>query len=200
MARPALASRRFEIATEKTLALVHRSLVETARREHAKVMQADPRPGSFTRYVDGRLGAPEETVRPDGVIAYHYQRLDVVAQFAMETLFDGSPVDEGDYRANHTLFLDGQEVRNLANWRPGMEVAIGNYVAYARKIELGRMKMRVSGTDKVYQRALRIVRGRFGNIAQIAFTYRGIVGGALATGKAANNPAVRYPFLIIRER
>lgn len=160
-----------------TEALTKKAVIDTAWREHRKILQTDPRPGRWRQYVDGVEGAPFEAVRGNGVIVVDYQRLDIVAQFAMETLFDLSPVDSGDYRKAHTLFVDDTAVTNLKDWEVGQEVSIANFLPYSRKIELGVMKMRVPGTDHVYQQAEQIVRRRFGNIADIRFTYRAVVSG-----------------------
>ncbi|RUU37220.1 hypothetical protein EOD08_15840 [Mesorhizobium sp. M6A.T.Ca.TU.002.02.2.1] len=221
MARIQSTANTFTIAAQKTLAATQRLVVEVAKREHAKVMDTDPRPSSFTRIVDGRKDAPEEAVKPNGVIVYTYPRLEEVVRFAMQTLFDLSPVLSGEYRNAHALFVNGQEVSNLASYRPGDDVAITNYVPYSRKIEVGKMKMRVPGSDRVYQQARRIVLARFGNMASIRFTFRGIVAGHqvngaslppnlkkrnrkgqyVAVGKQAHNQRdLRFPVLEISER
>lgn len=212
MARLQSVSAQFRVARLSTAEATQRAIVALAKREHAKVLNADPRPGGFTRYVDGRKGAREEAVKPNGVIVYEYERLDLVVQFAMETLFDKSPVLLGDYRRAHTIFLNGSPVPNLAAWKSGDEVAISNYLPYSRKIEMGKMKMRVPGTDHVYRQAEQIVKGRFGNVARIKFTYRAVVSGAhvpYAPAGTANAAASRrggveqrsrYPTLVITER
>lgn len=164
-------------------------LVATARRLHGEVMATDPRPQSFVRFVDGVEGAREEQAKPFGVIEYHYSRLEVVARVGLETLFGLSPVRRGDYRRNHRLYVNGREVRNLADWRPGDEILLGNPIAYSRVIELGKIKMRVPGTDHVYMQAARELRGRFGNLARIDFVWSGLSGGPQ-----------RYPSILIRER
>jgi hypothetical protein len=179
MARVQSGSLSFSVAAQKTLEETQRILVKIAKREHGKVMATAPRPVSFDRFVDGRKGALEEAVKPTGTIVYTYPRLEVVAQFAMETLFDLSPVLSGKYRASHTLFLNGSAVPNLRDFKPGDEATISNPVPYSRKIEVGKMKMRVPGTSMVYAKAAKIVRARYGNIAKIGFTYRGLVGGGL---------------------
>ena len=203
MARLSFGGREISIAAQADLAATHRILVETAKREHAKIMRQDPRPSSFSRFVDGAKGAPEEAVKPNGVIVYEYNRLGEVVQFTLDTLFDRSPVDSGAYRKSHMLFVDGHPVRNLANWREGQEVVILNTVPYARKIEQGRMKMRVSGTSRVYQTAARIVRRRYGNLASIYFTYRSALGlnyVAMPGGDRAGHDretATRVPAIVL---
>lgn len=210
MARAVSIRETFRIVAQKTVEATQRSLVATAKREHASIMATEPQPKSFARFVDGRQGAPEEAVKANGIIVYRYPRLDQVAQFAMETLFDLSPVLSGEYRLGHRLFLNGKEVRNLSDYKSGDDVAITNYLPYSRKIEVGSMTMRVPGTAMVYQQAQRKVIARFGNVASVDFTYRGLIGRASgagtlvnplkAKGRAHNKSEARFPVLLIRER
>ncbi|SEM68963.1 hypothetical protein SAMN04515666_11924 [Bosea lupini] len=196
---------QFKAAQLAAVAACQQDLAAFAKREHGKVMKATPRPTAFRRTVDGRLGAAEETVKPFGVIEYRYQRLGEVVQFAMETLFALSPVLSGDYRNSHTLFVGGAAVRSLKGWeaRDGEEVFIANPLPYARKIELGKMTMRVPGTERVYQQAELMLRRRFGNVAAIKFTYMPVFGLA-QTGRARGRTAakqaqdLRRPALVIR--
>lgn len=192
-------SRVFDDVIRETVEATRKAVISTAHREHRKVLNTDPRPGRWRQYVDGIEGAPFEAVQGAGVIVIDYQRLDIVAQFAMETLFDLSPVDSGEYRRRHTLFVDDTAVTNLKDWESGQEVSIANYLPYSRKIEIGAMKMRVPGTDHVYQQAEQIVRRRFGNIADIRFTFRAVVNSALISGREANNPDIRYPALVLND-
>lgn len=211
----------FTLAINGTLAEVRKAIVATTRREHAKVMATAPRPSGFRQRVDGVEGAPLEEVKR--LVVIEYQRLDQVVQTAMEILFDLSPRLEGHYRAAHTIFLNGVAVSNLKSWAAGDEVAIANAMPYARKIELGKMKMRLPGTDHVYEQAAARLRGRFGNLVSVTFTFRAQIGGrgvnqaltasSRGAGRAAtgafertlspgahNRAAVRYPTLLFRER
>lgn len=193
--------RLFVVAAQASREEVHAQLVATAKREHAKVMQTEPRPNRFTRTVDGMRGAREEQVRPDGTIIYAYPRLDEVVQVALETLFDLSPVLSGVYRMNHRLFANGVEVRNLANWDGEGQIIISNSMPYARKVELGVMTMRVPGSDHIYEQAEFTLRQRFGNQARIVFTFRGLMGGSVLTARQGGNKSdLRYPALEISER
>lgn len=169
----------FRAAARATVAETHKALVDLAKREHSRVMAADPKPQRFSRKVDGVAGAREEAVKVGGKIEYSYSRLDAVVQAAMELLFDLSPVLSGEYRNGHTLFVGGASVQNLAGWDGVGEVVITNMLPYSRKIEIGKMKMRVPDTDHVYQQAEFMLRQRFGNQARIKFNFRGIVAGAM---------------------
>lgn len=167
----------FRVAAKGTVEEARRALTETAKREHARVMSTEPKPTRFTREVDGVPGAREEQVKVGGLIRYRYPRIEEVVRFAFDTLFDLSPVLSGEYRNNHVMFVNGAAARNLAEWDGTGEIVITNPLPYSRKIEVGKMKMRVPGSDRVYQQAIQAVRRRFGNQASITFTYRGIVGG-----------------------
>jgi hypothetical protein len=199
---------QFTVAREATKEETKKVLVAAAKRLHGEIMVADPKPGGFRRFVDNAEGKREEAVQPYGVIRYEYQRLELVAQVALATLVERSPVLSGAYRKSHTIFLRGQAVENLKDWRPGDEIVIVNPLPYARKIEVGKMKMRVPGTDRVYQEAEQIVQRRFGNLAKVKFTYQGVVGfmkragvaPQMIGGKAGNKSKVRYPALVISER
>ncbi|WP_158673473.1 hypothetical protein [Bosea sp. FBZP-16] len=193
MARLQPVALQFDGAITAALAQTHQQLVALAKSEHGKVMQASPIPSSFRRFVDGREGAPEEAVKRFGVIEYHYQRLGEVVQVAMDTLFDLSPVLSGEYRRSHTLFVGGVAVRNLKGWQPqsGDEIYIANPLPYARKIELGKMKMRVPGSERVYAQAEQILRRRFGNLAAIKFTFIPIAGGAFFSAGDTRGPVKR---------
>jgi hypothetical protein len=191
-----------------------------ARAENAKIMADEPRPGSFRRWVDGHEGAVEETVRPDGVIRYAYERLQMVVDFALATLRELSPVLEGDYRAGHIVFVNGTAVESLAESlggrREGSEIVIANGVPYSRKIEFGKMKMRVPGTDHVYSQAELIVKRRMGNLARVSFSFRTVRMPGSAVGKIFHSrkgvrvrtggrtrsvaDAQRFPALVITER
>lgn len=213
----------FRIAAKGTADEVRKSLIATAKREHARIMTTEPRPTRFTREVDGVMGAREEQVKQGGIIRYRYPRIEQVLQFAMETLFDLSPVLSGDYRNGHSLFVNGASATNLQNWDGTGEVVITNPLPYARKIEVGKMKMRVPGSDRVYQQAVQIVRRRFANQASISFTFRGIVAGSMpnplddapllkrprsargrfaktGSSRAYNNRNLRFPALVITSR
>lgn len=193
--------RLFVVAAQATREETQQALAALGKREHAKVMKDNPRPSRFIRTVDGVRGAREEQVRPDGTIIYVYPRLDEVVQAALDTLFDLSPVLSGAYRMNHRLFVNSVEARNLADWDGQGDIIISNSMPYSRKIELGKMIMRVPGSDHVYEQAEFTLQQRFGNQARIFFTYRGLMGGSVLTSRQGGNKSeYRYPALEIRER
>lgn len=192
MARVDGLAQAFRVAAQQTVEATRKLVVTTAKRKNAEIMARDPRPATFTRYVDGHEGAPEESVKPGGVIVYRYPRVELVVQYAMEMLFKFSPVLSGEYRNAHTIYLNGVAVSNLKGWQQGDEILISNPLPYARKIEIGHMKMRVPGTSQVYEQAVSATNRRYGNIAKALYTWRGIVGGG------AVNPATAGP--VVKQR
>ncbi len=146
--------------------------------------------------VDGREGAPLESVNPDhGIIIAEWKlALDVIVWIG-RTLKDRSPVLSGRYRDSHTLYADSVE----ADWdKPPLaqEYTFLNPLPYARKIEIGKTE---SGRDfviqvenRIYERTADDAQARFGNIAKIRFTYQAAIGGYIAKrhGKDDRVPAI----------
>lgn len=194
---------QFVIAYKEVLKQVHTDIAAFAKRENQKILETDPRPITFTRWVDGNKGAEEETVKSDGVIVYEYNRYDMVAEWALIALRQRSPVDSGDYVKAHTLFLNGKEVSDLKGWVNGDEITITNYVPYSRKIEVGTIhgkKIKLSVSPHVYERTAQEARRLFKDIANIEFTYRGLTpGGAFYRASKKVDRPMRYPVIVITE-
>jgi hypothetical protein len=195
---------QFDIATSAALAAVRAQLIATAKDANARVIATEPHPSQVLRYVDGVKDAPEEAVRQNGIIVYDYPRIDLVAAFARKTLRELSPVGvppkdkhPGLYRDSHELFLNDSPVDDLKTWKSGDKVIIANFVDYARKIEVGAMKMRVPGTDHVYAQAEMIVQREYGELWKVKFTFVNFVNGALV--KTRVSAETRFPALIFTE-
>lgn len=178
---------QFDAVIASVAALTQRDIVATAKRLHADVMATEPRPLNFVRHVDG-VEAPEEAIKPGGVIVYDYNRLDIIAKRAMQILRDLSPVGSGHdphpglYRDSHRLFVDGNPVDSLAGWHDGQEISIANTVVYSQVIEVGGKggkKFKIDGGGRVYQRAQQILKRDpdVANAAFIEFTFRAVLGG-----------------------
>lgn len=167
----------FDSVTANVLALTRQQIAQVAKEQNAKIMASQPRPLNFVRHVDGVKDAPEDTVKTGGVIVYDYGRLDQVAEFALETVRQLSPVESGDYVRSHVLMLNGQVVDNLVAWKPGDRITISNSEPYARKIEIGGKGYRAHG--HVYDKAETIVNRRFGNIAAVHLIYEKAPPGAI---------------------
>ncbi|MHC1943459.1 hypothetical protein IF803_03635 [Bradyrhizobium sp. UFLA06-06] len=153
-------------------------------------------------------------------IVFRYLAMQDIVDFALETLRQRSPVGSvgdphpGLYRDNHTVFLNGHVVSDVSAFRRGDQINISNPVPYARKIETGRMKMKVA--PKIYQETALIVAARYGNRAAVKFTFMPVRFGDIAayaafskqikagrrrmSDKARRASLVRQPALEIRAR
>lgn len=217
MAVPAL-SGQFDRAKGRALVAVQQRLVAVAKARHAAVMQREPRPSTFLRLVDGHRGALEETVKAAGVIVYLYDRIQIgferdprqtisrlqrIVDAAIETLRAHSPVGTGrdhhpgQYRDSHKLYVNGRVARDVSGWRPGDEIRIVNALVYSRNIEVGRMQMRISGTDHVYEQSRQVILSLYGDQVDVTFTFTNIEDDRVSRnrGKAGGN---RFPSLVIR--
>lgn len=204
----------WDSVTKNAVNLTQQQVAAKAVEMNRAVMVKEPRPLGVKRYVDGVEGAPETAVRAGGVIVYDYNRLDLVAEVALDTLRQLSPVKEGNYVRGHVIMLNEQivELAQLRGaYKDGDTITISNTEPYTRKIERGGKGFRTKG--HVYEKAERILVRRFGNQASIYFTYRKAPAGAIhdwarstgmsSTGHAsANHRAewlIRQPTLVIRE-
>jgi hypothetical protein len=132
-------------------------------------------------WVDGRNGAQLKDVKPEGVIVAEWDLIVDVLLWIAQDLIDNSPVGRtgsrdvhpGLYRRSHTLFADQNEIPVGEIIPPAQEYVFMNLVPYARKIEQGESRQ----FEHVYETTAKNARSRFGNIAKIGFTFRGIVGG-----------------------
>lgn len=200
---------QFDAAVADVLALTTQQIVAEAKRLHGEIMNADPRPMGFVRHVDGVI-APEEALKPGGVIVYDYGRLDIIAKRAIAILREISPVGKGRdphpglYRDSHRMFIDGHAVDNLNGWREGQEISITNTVVYSQVIERGGKggkKFRIDGGGRVYQRAQQILRRDpdIRNAAEIQFTFRAVFGAGqvdqLTQGKTASKRGAKGRFV-----
>lgn len=117
-------------------------------------------------------------------IVYHYLDMDEIAQFALQTLRERSPVGSSEtdahpglYRDSHLLFIDGHVVPDAKNWKPGQTLNISNPVPYSRKIELGTIK--VSVPPHVYEESAPLIAARYGNSVDVKFVFMPVRFGSV---------------------
>lgn len=179
---------------KKAAADFARAGIAEADQINARILGRVP-PRTIT--VDGRKNAALESVDPaHGTVITEYELVNDVLIWIGKTLVERSPRISGDYARGHTLFVDGNEVPLGGQIPHGEEYAFTNQVPYSRKIEIGKTKsgrafvMQVP--NRIYERTAKDAKARFGNIAEIFFTYRGIVGGYQINAlKEAATPLVR---------
>lgn len=189
-------------------------LARFARRSVAEVIANKQASSSYEKYVSGRRGAEEETVSDPLVIYYEFSYWQEIIAFALDFLKRRSPVRTGRYQAKHEVMLGSQFIAPDVDIAPDEEVTIVNTQAYARKIEVGFMKMSVE--RGVYQDARKAVMGKFGQVIDVRFQMVTIPGGYVLKGRfrrgfrkyartglkkdTAAGAIMTYPALVMRMR
>lgn len=161
--------------------------IDEAKATNRKVFGAVP---PFTVTVDGKQGAPLDSVNPDGgSIIVEFELVGDVLQWIAETLVERSPVVSGDYKRGHALYADGVEVDPFGVVPSAQQYVFTNSTPYSRKIEIGKT---ASGRDfviqvpnRIYERTANDAKARFGNTAKIRFTYQPLIGGAVGKWAAS---------------
>lgn len=177
-------------ARSRAVAGFARETLREAQAQNRRVLKREP---AYRQFVDSAEGKPLEQVRADGGrIVFEFDIADDIATAIMAALISVSPEDSGAYKRSHLIFADGRQVLPGEVVPRAEEFVFLNVQPYARAIELGRMRMKVDGTSRVYQQAQRIAAGRFGNLASIKFTYRSPIGTAQSgkAGRATRVPAI----------
>jgi len=165
-------------AQKKAAAKFAKEGIDEAKATNRQILGRDP-PVTIT--VDGRKGAPLESVNPDGgnIIA-EFELVDSLLRWIGDTLIERSPVVSGAYRNAHTLYADGNEVSVGGAIPPAEEYVFINPLPYARRIELGTTKAGrafvIQVPNKIYDRTAKDARARFGNQADIKFALRDMTG------------------------
>lgn len=139
-------ARQIRLWRDQTLspAAASHYLATVARQKRDALIAAGDAAPTYDTYVDGRHGASEDTVRPEGAILYVFNLLGQAATYGLNFARERSPRDSGDYRLAWFVAVDGQRwTGNLNDIPAGSEVMITNPLPYARKIDVGHMKMRV---------------------------------------------------------
>jgi hypothetical protein len=184
------------------------ALAQAAKAGVADLIRSGRAPEQYRRIVDGREGAAEESVRPDGVIVYRFDQMAAAAAFALGFLQQRSPRDSGAYRASFYLGLDGRFVPaarfNPVTMGEVSEIVIGNMQPYSRKLDVqlvGGQSLRVSVPSGIFSDAAAAVRRRFGNsvTAKRVYTMRFPGQYLLRAGRNQGRP-VESPALVISAR
>ena len=119
--------------------------------------------------VDGRAGAPLESVNPDrGLIVVRFELIADVLRWIDDQLAKHSPILTGRYSKSHVWLADGQPCE-LDSLPEAKAYSVVSTAPYARKIERGESSQAPSG---VYEVVSVLAGQRFGNIGHVGFGYR----------------------------
>lgn len=171
----ALAIREGENPQERgrRLASYARGALKDAQEQNRQALGYVP---DHETFVDGRKGAPLESVRPDGVIVFEFDLIEDMFAWIGAMLVQHSPVRSGRYSDSHVFLADGEEVEPGIAAPEADEYVFVNVQPYARKIERG---LSPQAPDGVYEAVAAMAARRFGNVAKIRFSYRSPLFGGV---------------------
>jgi hypothetical protein len=200
---------RFEIAVKRgtdpkvaaaAIARFHRERVVEAQAHNRKIISSEAAIREITA-VDGRRGAPLESVKIDGgsIVTLLPFAVREILEYIDALLVIRSPVKTGAYQRNHRLFAGGVETDPE---NPNLDVKEWIFVndrPYARKIERGQGS---APDDGVYEGAAALAMKKFGAFAYIRFTFQGIAeaGGRAGGMQSKEKLVLRYPAIRVRLR
>lgn len=166
-----------------------------AREENAKI-QDEYSPSQTTRFVDGRHGADEDSVKFGGVIVYKYSYVHRVALAAIAELWTAAAKfrDSGKYGAGFFFIADDKRVTTIPE--NAVEIYISNDVDYARKLHVRHYGF--NAPPGIWEVVRQRLIARFGNTVRIDIRFLPLSGAyVLKTGKRRGQP-ITYPSLYIR--
>ncbi|MGC5747361.1 hypothetical protein J4P41_01790 [Gluconobacter sp. NFX36] len=146
MASPRSVARNIRLFRDQALSPAAQSayLARVAINARDTAVRRGDAPPHWTTNVDGRQGAPESSVRPDGFILYRFNVMGLAAKAALQLCKERSPVRSGRYRDSWVVVVEGKPwAGDVSDVPDGKQVMIVNPQPYARKIDTGAMKMSV---------------------------------------------------------
>ncbi|KQQ81944.1 hypothetical protein [Aureimonas sp. Leaf324] len=157
-------------ARSARLAQVAKDGIAEIRKSNAAASGGRDHPPEVS--VDGRRGAPLESVKPDGMIVAQFDPLRNVLEWIGEALVEESPVRSGRYARSHVLLVDGVEQIIGTEVPAGDVYRFVNRQPYAAKIEpdgyaAGQSPQAAQG---VYQVIAAVAAHRFNQVAQISYS------------------------------
>lgn len=214
MARATAFRRSIELFIDQALSPQARSaaLAAGAKQILKDLIDSGQGSRSYRRIVDGRQGAAEETVSPEGLIVYRFQHWATICQFAISFLTARSPERSGRYKEGFFFAFftaEGQERGRFVPWRqvnPAaisadvVKVMIGNWQPYSRKVDVqlvGRRPIRFSVAPGLFDDAAKEINRRFAGIAEARRQYtvdlgarRYVAKRGTRQGKPVESPAL----------
>lgn len=149
--------------------------------------------------VDGKDGAPINSVKVGGTVVALFAVQEAAVDYAWETIAALSPVDMREtadnvvYRDSHEMLVNGVAAEGPpVTIGPDDVVTFVNLLSYARRIEKGWS--RKQAPDGVYEAASAIIRARFGRLVKVKFGYGAFHGGD------PKDRDQRYPYIELSPR
>jgi hypothetical protein len=188
-------------------------LVRTAREGHERIMHEQTARAGFAPQWEAYANTPAntnlETVKLPGPIVYRYRYINEIVFEAVKALQDASPVDSGEYKNSHFVWVNREKVNleRAADLNRGDELFIANTVPYSRRLEVGKTD---SGRDfviqvepHIYERVAEMLKAKYQNtnergVAAITFNYVTLPNAWVIKGRLG--PKYRLPTGKFRKR
>lgn len=172
-------------------------VAKSALQEAINAGEASPQ---YTRVVNGRVGASEESVEPPGPIVYLFNTLNEAAVYALAFVEARSPVRSGRFKRAWFVMVNGNPWNVGAKPIPDdAEVIVTNDVPYARRIEVGHMKLSVP--PGIVESARQAVQRKFGDSVKAQRRFIELSGGYRVKGRGARaGGPMRYPALVMNTK
>lgn len=167
-----------------------------ARKTLAEVIADGRGTKDYRKFVDGREGAAEETVRPDGSILYRFSHLGQAGKFALDTLItkasllQSSKITKADgkighYKDSFFIAVDGSPIR-ASSYDPDRvpqtaELVIYNINAYSRKLDIQLVGGKVLNVKNVspfmFEDTVGMLKRKYGGMFEVKRAYTMSVPG-----------------------
>lgn len=115
---------------------IAKELAKFARMELGKAIAAGASP-NYDRYVNGRQGAPEESVTIPGAILYVFSNWPLIINAAVAELQKRAPRRSGRLQVSFIVIANGAVTTDYGRIPGEAEVIITNAMPYVRRIEVG---------------------------------------------------------------
>lgn len=192
------------------------ALAAFAISENQRLQASGEAPAYFTRYVNGREGAPESSVILPGPIIYDYNHLVDATTYGHAYLQTISPHATGEYARHWFVMENGSRISDFTRIARDSEIVITNDMPFSRKAETGGMRMSVP--PGFVEHAQQAVMARFGNAVEAEVQFVSLEGGSAGgypvpyiLRRGSQRPGrtdadraagmeISYPALVIRSR
>lgn len=186
--------------------VMQKNLALFARQSLAEVQANGQAPQTYDRYVNGRLGAAEESVRLPGPILYVFSNWNLVIEAALVELKKRVPQKSGRYAGSFLVVVGGKVVTSYASIPADAEVVIVNSRPYTRRLEVGKS----STGRKHFERAKTALNSRFRGAFSATTMFLKVSGGLHpempyilrgSSGKRKDSQAgqpITYPALVLQ--
>ena len=128
---------------------------------------------AHTTKVDGAEGVDESRVKPDGEIEYKFDLLPDIFAWIYDMLEQFAPILSGAFKRSIALYADGVAIDPAGEIPQASEFVFESTVEYASKIEGEKAPPESpQAPNGVFEAVATLAAQRFGNQANIGFSYR----------------------------